>query len=555
MVNRSANKYRRLVIPLRDKRTTLVAIALVLSLLGGGAVLARRGSLWPAMLQNSRGKQESAVAPEGFAASSPAKEYVYAGSRLIATEEPAGSGPPAAPTGLTAAPGNAQVSLNWNASFGATSYNVKRSTVTGGPYGTIATGVTAPSYTNTGLTNGTTYYYVVTALNATGGESPNSNQASATPSGGSSPPPAPTGLTATAGNAQVSLSWNASSGATSYNVKRSTTNGGPYSTIATGLPTTAYTDTGLTNGITYYYVVTAFNTTGGESSNSNQASATPSGGSSPPPAPTGLTATAGNAQVSLSWTASSGATSYNVKRSTTNGGPYSTIATGVTATSYLNTGLTNGTTYYYVVSASNAGGESLNSNQASATPTSGGGGTAPTLSGMSPATAIQGASFALTINGSNLSGATSVDFGPPNNITVSNITSTASQVNCAVSIGATAQTGGRTVRVTTASGGTSTNYLVFVINSSSPAPTISGISPTQQARGTTFTLTITGTNLSQTSSVNFNKSTGITVSNIVANSTQVTATISISASATAIVRQVSVTTPGGTSNSMSFTVQ
>ena len=182
MVNRSGNKYRKLVIPPRDKRTTLVAIALVLSMIGGGAVLARRASLWPAMPQNSSAKQESAVAPEGFAASSPAKEYVYAGSRLIATEEPAGSGPPAAPTGLTAAPGNAQVSLNWNASFGATSYNVKRSTVTGGPYSTIATGLTAPSYTNTGLTNGTAYYYVVTALNAMGGESPNSNQASATPS-------------------------------------------------------------------------------------------------------------------------------------------------------------------------------------------------------------------------------------------------------------------------------------------------------------------------------------------------------------------------------------
>jgi hypothetical protein len=174
---------------------------------------------------------------------------------------------------------------------------------------------------------------------------------------------------------------------------------------------------------------------------------------------------------------------------------------------------------------------------------------------MSPATAIQGASFPLTINGSNLSGATSVDFGPPDNITVSNVTSTASQVNCSVSIGATAQTGGRTVRVTTASGGSSTNYLVFIVNSSSPAPTISAISPTQQARGTTFTLTITGTNLSQTTSVNFNKSTGITVSNVVANATQVTATITISASATATVRQVSVTTPGGTSNSKSFTVQ
>ena len=73
--------------------------------------------------------------------------------------------------------------------------------------------------------------------------------------------------------------------------------------------------------------------------------------------------------MALSWNASSGATSYNVKRSTTSGGPYTTIATGVTSTSFTNTGLTNGTTYFFVVSAVNASGESGNSNQASATPT------------------------------------------------------------------------------------------------------------------------------------------------------------------------------------------
>jgi hypothetical protein len=89
----------------------------------------------------------------------------------------------------------------------------------------------------------------------------------------------------------------------------------------------------------------------------------------PPPAPTGLTATAGNAQVSLTWTASSGATSYKVKRSTVSGGPYTVIAPSVTATTYTDTGLTNGTTYFYVVSAVNTGGESPNSDQASATPT------------------------------------------------------------------------------------------------------------------------------------------------------------------------------------------
>jgi outer membrane protein assembly factor BamB len=95
-------------------------------------------------------------------------------------------------------------------------------------------------------------------------------------------------------------------------------------------------------------------------------------GGGPPPAPTNLTATAGNAQVSLSWNASSGATSYHVKRATVSGGPYTTVGSP-TSTSFTDTGLTNGTTYFYVVTAVNSAGESGNSNQVSATPTSGGG--------------------------------------------------------------------------------------------------------------------------------------------------------------------------------------
>jgi glucosylceramidase len=88
----------------------------------------------------------------------------------------------------------------------------------------------------------------------------------------------------------------------------------------------------------------------------------------PPAQPTGLNAAADNNQVALNWTASSGATSYNVKRATVNGGPYTTV-TNVATTNCTNTGLINGTTYYYVVSALNAIGESANSSQVSATPT------------------------------------------------------------------------------------------------------------------------------------------------------------------------------------------
>jgi len=178
-------------------------------------------------------------------------------------------------------------------------------------------------------------------------------------------PSAPTGLTATAGNAAVDLSWSTVQNATSYQVKRATTEGGPYTTIASEITESTYTDTGLTNGTTYYYVVTAVNSAG-ESANSNEASATPQ--EPAPGVPTNLTAAAGDAQVVLSWDAVTGAAGYNVKRATTAGGPYTIIASDVTELTYTDTGLTNGTTYYYVVSALNAGGESTDSNEASATP-------------------------------------------------------------------------------------------------------------------------------------------------------------------------------------------
>jgi fibronectin type 3 domain-containing protein len=281
----------------------------------------------------------------------------------------AGTTAPEAPTNLGATPGNMTVSLSWTGSSGASSYDVLRSTTSGGSYATIATSVTATSYTDTGLVNGTPYYYVVRAVNSAG-TSPNSNEATATPF--CAAPAAPSGLSATPGNRQVSLSWSASAGAASYNVKRSTTSGGQYATIASGVTATSYTDTdpSLINGTTYYYVVSGSNGCG-EGTDSSQVAATPVAAPVPPPAPTGLTATPGpgSRKVTLTWTASSGATSYKVKRSTTSGSGYVTIATGVTATTYADTAFKSITTYYYVVSAVNSAGESANSSQASATPT------------------------------------------------------------------------------------------------------------------------------------------------------------------------------------------
>ncbi len=87
-----------------------------------------------------------------------------------------------------------------------------------------------------------------------------------------------------------------------------------------------------------------------------------------PGAPGGLTATAGNGQVSLAWTAASGATGHGVRRGTASGGPYTTVQANVAGTAFTDTGLANGTTYFYVVTGTNAQGEGGPSNEAAATP-------------------------------------------------------------------------------------------------------------------------------------------------------------------------------------------
>ena len=269
---------------------------------------------------------------------------------------------PLAPPSLSATPGNGAVTLTWQASAGATSYKVFRRTDADYNFAAPLATVSGTTYTDSGLTNGTTYYYVVQAYGSGGKVSAYSNEVNAVPA---PPPAAPSGLIATAGNGSVSLTWNAASGANSYKVKRGTVSGGPYTTLPAVVTGLAYTDTGLTNGTTYFYRVYAVNSSG-DGPDSNQAQATPV--APVPTAPTNLVATAGNAQVILNWDAVSGATSYKVKRSTTNGGPYATLAPTLTTNSYTDSGLTNGTTYYYRVYAVNAGGNSGDSNQAQATP-------------------------------------------------------------------------------------------------------------------------------------------------------------------------------------------
>lgn len=180
---------------------------------------------------------------------------------------------PVAPTALAAQAGNGQITLRWVPSLGATSYVVKRSNTSGGPYAIIAA-INAASHTDMGLSNGSVYHYVVSALNAAGG-SADSGEISATPAaGGAVPPAAPAILNPYEVGGKVKLAWSPSSAATSYKVKRSTTSGGPYEVIGT-TGSTSFTDATVTLGTGYHYVVSAVGV-GGEGADSYQASVLPS---------------------------------------------------------------------------------------------------------------------------------------------------------------------------------------------------------------------------------------------------------------------------------------
>jgi fibronectin type 3 domain-containing protein len=177
---------------------------------------------------------------------------------------------PAAPGGLTATPVNGQVGLSWSAVSSASGYYIKRSLVSGESYNNIATNSASLTFTNTGLANGTTYYYVVSAFNQAGAGT-NSTEVSAVPL---PPIPAiPTGLTAQASSGQIVLTWNSSAYATGYNVFRSLIPGGFDTWLANNITSTNYADATVTPGTAYYYSVTATNMSG-QSDFSSQASAT-----------------------------------------------------------------------------------------------------------------------------------------------------------------------------------------------------------------------------------------------------------------------------------------
>ena len=273
----------------------------------------------------------------------------------FSTAESSATTSTAAPGSLAATITSGSVALTWSASAGATNYKVYRATSSGG-YGTALTTVTSTNYTDTSVSNGSTYFYVVRANN--GIESANSNEVSGLPMASFS-------LTSVTSASTTSLvaTWPAVTGAGTYEIKWRTTSGS-YGAAVTGLTSTSYTISALSSGSGYYVQVIARNTIG---SGTTVTSAEYGPTFTPVAAPSGLAATGGAAQVALTWSTVTGATSgYNVYYSTTTGGPYTLAGTSAT-TAYTHTGLTNGTTYFYVV-RSNNGSESANSTEVSKRP-------------------------------------------------------------------------------------------------------------------------------------------------------------------------------------------
>lgn len=263
----------------------------------------------------------------------------------------------ASPAKPVAQSGRSRIALSWPAVPGALRYQVQRAETSGGPY-TLLASPEAPGCTDTGLSPGKTYYYVIIAVHKAG-TSAASPEIAAAPASLLSPPE---GLRAEPGDGSVRLTWSPVAGARNYRLMRSVVSGGPYSAVAS--PNEPHhIDAGLENGKSYHYVVRAVNDSG-KGTYSPEAVGIPLASLA---APQGLQAVAGNGRVQLKWSAVAPGVTYTLKRGAAPGGPFLPIA-GASGTTLTDPTVVNGTPYYYVVSAANAAGESADSAPAEAVP-------------------------------------------------------------------------------------------------------------------------------------------------------------------------------------------
>src|SRR6266436_2018015 len=479
------------------------------------------------------------------------------------------------PTGLTAMAGNSQVSLTWDISAGATSYNLYRS-VNGGAYSQLnSSPITTTSYTDTGLTNGTQYCYEATAVNSSG-ESAKSTSACATPQ--QPPPPPPMALIQKAtfsrqptSGGTVTLTLPQATGAghtlivglSFWPLDISSVTDGSGDTFTRGLATSIYHNVSGSATYTNFYYAKA--TAGGTTSLTLNFS----GGSTyllvavaevaglDPSAPLdqsgyhdSLTATAAWSSAAVttttaneylfSWAASeaSNATCANpasgwVIESQTNPGTICLLDRVVSATGSYQASVTASTAQNYAM-------EIVTFKGGSSAPLP-----PPSVSTVNPSSGAQGQSLpSVVITGGSFQSGATCSFGA--GITVNSCTfNSATQLTANITISSTATVGTRNVAVTNPDSqtGTLTNGFTVTTSGPPPPPAVTSVNPNSGAQGQSLpSVVITGSNFQSGATCNFGA--GITVNSCTFNSaTQLTASITISSTATLGTRNVTVTNP------------
>jgi hypothetical protein len=259
---------------------------------------------------------------------------------------------PAAPTDVSATAGNTEATVTWTPPSDDGGMAITSYTVTGKPGGSCSVAGTVTECTITGLTNGTEYIFLVMATNAAG-DGPSSPSNTVTPA---TVPAAPMNVTATAGNAEATVTWTPPPDDGGSPIIGYTVTGDPGGSCSVDGDVTECTITGLTNGTEYSFTVIATNAQGDSLPSASSNAVTPV---SVPAAPTDVSATPGNAEVTVSWTPPTDTGGSPITGYTVTGDPGGSCSVAGDVSECTITGLTNGTEYTFTVVATNDEGNSL----------------------------------------------------------------------------------------------------------------------------------------------------------------------------------------------------